>query len=317
MKKFVLRLIFFSVIVFATISLLLVKYGGYIDYFYIKFTTPKQHSFILGDSRSFQGIQPRIVNTTLQNQSFELPMFNYSFTITQAAYGPAYLESVKRKLDPNTNKGLFIISVNPWVLAQREADDFEKGIFMEANNPPHNMQWVDVNPNFEYVLKNFNYFHFRALFKKNSELHPDGWMEEHNLPKDSATFKKWKQNQYTIYNGFLKRWKKCNYRLQSLQELIQFLNQHGTVILVRMPVDQTLQKIEYKFWPELDSQIEKIAKITCVPYFNLLKKYTYKTYDGNHIDKYGGVAFTRDLCRLIIKCQKKNRLPNRKLPKKK
>lgn len=316
MKKFLIRLSLFSCIALLATSLVLMKYGGYIDYFYLKFTTPKQHSFILGDSRSFQGIQPRIVDAELKDKGFELPMFNYSFTITQAAYGPAYTESVKRKMDPDTKNGLFIINVNPWVLAQREKDDFENGIFMEADHPPHNMRWVNMNPNFEYVVKNFNYLHIRALFKQNSELHPDGWMEERNLPKDSATFVGWKQNQYKIYNGFAQRWKKCDYRVKALKEMIQFLEQHGTVVLVRMPVDEKLQEIETNFWPEFDTTIEKLAQTTNVSYFNLLKNNKYKTYDGNHIDKFGGVAFTKDLCQLILKQKNSPNIPHCALPKK-
>ncbi|MEN9335396.1 MAG: hypothetical protein RLZZ500_383 [Bacteroidota bacterium] len=316
MKKFLIRLSLFSSIALVVTGLILVKYGGYIDYFYLKFTTPKQHSFILGDSRSFQGIQPRIVDAALKGEGFELPMFNYSFTITQAAYGPAYTESVKRKMDPDTKNGLFIINVNPWVLAQREKDNFAEGEYMEAEHPPHNMHFVDVNPNFEYVVKNFNYLHIRALFKQNSELHSDGWMEERNLPKDSNTFVGWKQNQYKIYNGFAQRWKKCDHRVNELKKMIEFLQHHGTVVLVRMPVDEKLQQIESNFWPEFDTAIEKVASTTQVAYFNLLKNNKYKTYDGNHIDKFGGVAFTKDLCELIVKHKKNPGIPVCALPKK-
>ena len=160
MKKFLSKIILFLLLITSIVSFILVKYGGFVDYFYLKFTSPKQTSMILGDSRSFQGIQPKVINRCLKNQGYHLPMFNYSFTISQVAYGKPYRQSVQNKLDENSKNGLFILNVSPWLLAQREKDDFKKNIFEEQNQPPHNMKFVDVNPNYEYFFRNYNYFHF-------------------------------------------------------------------------------------------------------------------------------------------------------------
>jgi hypothetical protein len=301
MKQFLYKLTFFGAVITVIISVILLRYGGNIDYFYVKFTTPKQSSFILGDSRSFQGIQPQIIDDYFNDGTFNLPMFNYSFTITQAAYGELYTQSVKNKMVPSTKNGLFILSVHPWLLAQRESDVFKEKIFTEAGNPPHNMSFVNVNPNFEYFFKNYNYFHFKSMFRKNSELHKDGWMEERNLPKDSVTLNAWKKNQVSIYQGFAKRWKKCSYRKLELEKLIVFLKQHGTVVLVRMPIDNKLLTIEEHFWVNFDEEINQLALKQKISYFNFSKKNNYKTYDGNHIDKFAGKIFTRELCDSIKK----------------
>ena len=178
MKKFLIKSILFFVLVVGIISIILITSGGYIDYFYEKFTTPKAKSLILGDSRSMQGIQPSVINKYFKTSDFELPIMNYSFTIAQIAYGPLYLESIKKKLDQNTTNGLFIITVNPWILSERENDDLENGVFFEKGMPPHNMKFVNLNPNFEYVIKNFNYFHFRSIISRTSKMHKDGWLEE-------------------------------------------------------------------------------------------------------------------------------------------
>ena len=79
MKKFITKLLVFTILITAIILFMLSRYGGYVDYFYNKLASPRQHSLIIGDSRSFQGIQPAVVNENLKNQ-FELPMYNYSFT---------------------------------------------------------------------------------------------------------------------------------------------------------------------------------------------------------------------------------------------
>lgn len=113
MKKFLYKSILFFAVVTAIITSVLVFYGGYVDYFYNKFTTPKASSMIFGDSRSLQGIQPRIINAHFEGSDIELPMFNYSFTLGQIAYGKPYLNSIKKKLDTTTTNGLFIITVHP------------------------------------------------------------------------------------------------------------------------------------------------------------------------------------------------------------
>lgn len=301
MKQFLYKLSLFALLITLMVTFILLRYGGNVDYFYLKFTTPKQSSFILGDSRSMQGIQPREIDAYFKDGPFELPMFNYSFTITQAAYGELYTQSVKKKMILTTRKGLFILSVHPWLLAQRESDNFSKKTFAEDGNPPYNMDYVDVNPNFEYFFKNYNYFHFKSMFRKNSELHKDGWMEERNLPKDSLTLKSWKNNQINIYQGFAKRWQKCTYRMLELEKLIVFLKQHGTVVLVRMPIDSKLLEIEDHFWPNFDQDINALASKQKVSFFNFSHKNIYITYDGNHIDKFAGSLFTRALCDSIKK----------------
>ncbi|RAR51136.1 hypothetical protein [Flavobacterium lacus] len=301
MKNFLFKIVLFSALLTAAISFILIGYGGNVDYFYLKFTTPKQSSFILGDSRSMQGIQPRVINEYFVDNEFDLPMFNYSFTITQAAYGPPYTQSVKNKLLSTTKNGLFILSVHPWLFAQREADNFDRNIFAEENTPPHNMRFVTMNPNFEYLFKNFHYFHFKAIIKKNSELHKDGWLEEKNLPKDTLTLNKWKKNQIDIYNGFANRWKKCSFRMEEFEKMIVFLQNHGKVVLVRMPIDQELLDIEQNFWVGFDDDIKALSTKRNVSFIDFSKNNIYQTYDGNHIDKFGGVSFTKALCDSIKK----------------
>src|ERR1041384_4495411 len=100
MKSFFLKILLFAVTVSTIVVLFLEYYGAYVDYFYNKFISPPQHSMIIGDSKSLMGIQPAVMTQKLQGSRFEMPMYNFSFTIAQAAYGEHYLESIKNKLDP-------------------------------------------------------------------------------------------------------------------------------------------------------------------------------------------------------------------------
>lgn len=294
MKKFLIKISVFGILVILLLSFVLTKYGGFVDYFYLKFTVPGQSSMILGDSRSFQGIQPEIINQEFKDTGFDLPMFNYSFTIAQINYGKPYTESIKKKLKPSKN-GLFILSVHPWLFTKRANDDLEKGIYSESESPPNNMDFVNMNPNFEYLIRNLHYFHFRSIIRKTSELHKDGWLEESNLPKDTFTLNQWKEKQVNMYKGFSETFEKSNIRIDDFNDLIRFLKQNGKVVLVRMPVDSKIIEIENEFWESFDREMIEISKNHNIKYFNFSKSNKYQTYDGNHIDKYGGVIFSKEL----------------------
>ena len=296
MKTFLIKSLLFLILVTSIVSTVLITSGGYVDYFYEKFTTPKAKSLILGDSRSMQGIQPTVINNDLLNQYFELPILNYSFTIAQISYGPLYLESIKKKLDSTSKNGLFIVTVNPWILSKREKDNEQRGVYFEEGMPPHNMNFVNMDPNFEYFFKNFNYFHFKSIIRRTSKMHKDGWLEESNLPKDSVMLNVWKKKQIDLYTNWSKVWKKSVYRLTSLMETVNYLKGFGTVTLIRMPIDKHLLQIEENFWNNFDKDILNLAKKTNVKYINFSKDNIYETYDGNHLDKYGGVTFTKNLC---------------------
>ncbi len=301
MKKFILKSLVFLGLITVLLSLILLYFGGNIDYFYNKFTTPKQSSLIIGDSRGFQGIQPQVINEELGNTGFQLPMMNYCFTIKQAAYGELYTQSIFKKLNPETQNGLFILTVNPWLLAKRNGDDYSKKQFYENGMPPHNMSAVSMNPNFEYLFRNYDYFHFKALFKQKSELHKDGWLEEKNLPKDQKVLEEWTNIQRKMYRGFAKEWKTDDYRINQLAILIDHLKRHGKVVLVQTPVDPQIKAIESAFWKGFDTRVAYLAKQKQVAYFDFSNRNDFQTYDGNHLDKKGGKVFTKLLCDSIKK----------------
>ena len=299
MKKFILKCFAFFIIVLIIISTILIKYGCYIDFFYNKFTTPKAKSLIIGDSRGLQGLQPKIINKELVANTFELPISNYSFTIAQAHIGELYRKSILRKLDSTSKNGLFILSLSPWMLGSKNNNNNLKGEFKESGAPPHNMKNVSSNPNFEYLFKNLHYFNFKGVFRKNSGLHKDGWLEANNLPKDSVTFKEWKRIQLNIFKGFIDNYNVSDYRKKSLDTLIKNLKKHGDVYIVRTPIDKEMLDLENAFFPDFDSFIKLICKTNKITYSNYTKLHSeikFQTYDGHHLDKFGGAIFTKSIC---------------------
>lgn len=300
MKKFLLRLAVFGAMVSIIVLSLLYFAGGYVDYFYVKFTSSRQHSLILGDSRSFEGIRPDALDTSLSSR-FEGPVYNYSFTMGQAAYGDAYLQSVKRKLDPDTKNGLFILTVQPWILAQRTSDDPVSGQYFEQNLPPHNMHFPNMSPNVEYFFRNHSFFHFKAVFRRVTKTHENGWLEETNIPSDSASRKKLKLASIAQYEGFANSWKPSDYRLQKLEETAKFLSKYGKVILVRMPVSNEIISLENRFWNGFDSQMSSVAQKTGATYINYSGSTKYETFDGLHLEGKQCLGFSSDLGNDILK----------------
>ncbi len=297
MRVLILKLSLFLGICLAIVTFVLKNYGGNVDYFYEKFTTPKTKSMIIGDSRAFQGIQPAVMNSYFQGKGYDTPVLNYSFTIAQAMIGPLYNESIFKKLDTSGDNGIFVISVTPEMLTSHRDYNDEIGQFREEGQPPHNMEFVTMNPNYEYLIKNLSFFHFKALFRGNSKVHKDGWLEEANLPTDEKMFLEWKKHQIDLFLSDTKGAKLSKIRIQSLGELIERLDTHGTVFLVRMPIGEEFLDYENTNFPNFNSIIDSIAEIKHISYFDFNRyKKKYKTYDGHHIDKFAGAEFTKVLC---------------------
>src|SRR5690606_33715130 len=150
--------------------------NGKIDPYYLRFTTPKKHSLVVGNSRAAQGIMPHILDSCLNELKFDGPLFNYSFTISTTPHGPHYLESIKRKLDKRSRNGLFILSVDPWSIsgdAKIEVD--HPRLYSDAKRIPNNMRFVNINPNWEYLFRNYDKAWGSMILKnmerKQMELH--------------------------------------------------------------------------------------------------------------------------------------------------
>lgn len=301
MRLFLLKCFFAAALVSAIILIFVETYSDQIDPLYSKFTSDAQSSLIIGDSKSFQGIQPSILNNKLAG-NFNLPVYNYSFTMKEVVYGDELLESIKLKLKDDTKNGLFILSLSPAVLTERDGDNIAEGIFAESSMPPHNMRFVSMKPNVEYILKNFSSLSFKSVYRENSVTHPDGWMEDKHMAADLATKKSWETQHIDRWNKLAKKWRKSDYRLEKLSETISFLQQHGTVYLVRMPTDSSFTTLENDFWPNFDETISEIAIKQNTHYLNFTSRHgQFETYDGVHLTKADSGTFSAILCDSILK----------------
>ncbi len=285
MKRFLIQLLIFTVILMAGFVAVLYRAGSETDEFYYRFTTPTQNSLVLGTSRAAQGINPSVINKMLGRSD----LFNYSFTNDHSPYGEIYLKSIQKKLSPMATSGIFILSVDPWCLSSVISAPEDIFLFRENGMMLDKMPVVDVRPNFFYLLQFYNEPYSHLLTGAHNEelvLQPDGWLEV-NVPMDSANVKRRTDNRMKDYREKVKpSYAPSNLRMSYLESTITFLKQHGQVYLVRVPVSAQMKSIEDEYYPGFDMRINDLSNKCEVPYFNLRESENECTFtDGNHLSK--------------------------------
>lgn len=301
--KFVKKLALYVLICLGIITFVLETQGRYIDLFYKKFTTPKVNSIIIGDSRGIQDLVPHVINKSMSSTDFSLPIYNYSFTIDQARIGPLYRKSVLKKITQTDTKGLFLISLTPMMLSSYIKNSNESGEFSEAGQPPHNMHFVDKKPNYEYFIKNINYFEFKAIFKRDYILEDDGWLKINHLDHNKHRLNAWKKIQMDGFKKMAKMSKPSEYRMKSLDTLVKTLKKYGDVYLLRSPIDADFLDLENTYFKDFNEKINQVANANNIRYFNFgaTTNSHYFAFDGHHLDIKSAELFTKHVCDSILK----------------
>ncbi len=282
MLRFISLTLLFLVVVTGGFLLILTRANGFTDPFYVRFTTPPQQNMIIGTSRSAQGIVPSSFKSILKKE-----LFNYSFTAGHSPYGPIYLNSIKKKLDPSTKDGIFILSIDPWAISAGTGDPNSASEFLENDLMLANMETVNSNPNFEYLLQELKGNYHLTLFNSNTVtfLHQDGWLEV-TIPMDSSsvairTIRKIKN--YRTEN--LPNMKISQTRIDYLNQTIDFLKSYGKVYLVRLPIGEELLEIENEYSANFDDLMRASIE-RADGYLDLTKRdERFLFTDGNHLWK--------------------------------
>lgn len=295
MKKFLLQIGAFIVFPLSVLILTTIYYAdGYIDPFYKRFTSPQQENLIIGTSRAAQGIVPYVLKN-----NFNINFYNYSFTISHSPFGKGYFESIKKKLNPKTKDGIFIVAVDPFAITSHLKKNGEENF--DNEKMVTNQITVNTNPNFEFIFKNHlspwrQIFSHKQTIKNITYLHDDGWLEV-DYPWTAEKYATNLESKIKDYRANQMKRIVSKVRIHYLEETIKFLQQHGTVYLVRIPTAKEMFDIENELVPNFNEYILKISKKYNVNYFNCSEDYAiYQTTDGNHLFKPSGIKFTEALC---------------------
>jgi len=308
MKRFLLHIILFLVIVLSSCLYVISLADGTTDPFYLKFTTPKQKSLVLGSSRAAQAIQPHIFNAEIINAK----LFNYSFTLLHSPYGKSYFESIKRKIDLNVTDGTFIISVNPWIISSNTDKPNDSLNFRELGANIDKTYFVNLNPNFEYILESFHKRKIKIITNKsrigeyeNSIVHINGWLEV-QIYLDSLQLLQWEKDKLKTYQKKLQDYSGfSSLRFDYLKKTITFLQKHGNVYLVRIPVSDEMLEIESQLVLNFNDKMFELTQLYNVKYINVMPyRNEYQYTDGHHLDIESGKKFTTFLAQTIKQIQK-------------
>lgn len=304
MRSFLLNILYFSLIAIVIHIVFAYCADGSTDEYYLKFSSSKQSSLVLGTSRALQGVIPSVVDSVLDYQSPNL--FNFAFTLTSSPYGECYLDAIKAKLGNDTSKGYFIITIDPWSISERksippEIDDRRSVLFGMRNFNSH--------PNFEYLMKKYpsgwgmipfknlelmllkkNY---KKLYKKlnNSAkgsftyLNNDGWLDVYtSLDKTFVAQKEVKK--FSIYKQNSLDRQFSTYRYDYLIKIIEYLSSRGKVYVVRLPVHPEMLQIESDYIANFDHVIST-AISKSEGYLDMTtSEHGHNFTDGNHLSRH-------------------------------
>ncbi len=301
MIRFIIKIVRLSIGIALIYLVLGFVADGYTDPFYLRFTSSKQKSLILGTSRAAQGIVPEILNQIIIKENYEGCMYNYSFTVLHSPFGKTYYRAIEEKLNKDVKKGLFIIAVDPWSIASRTDINHDRETELELSK----INTFNSFPNYDYLKNAYKKSFFSLLgdkiFPNKSMpmlLHDDGWLE---VSVDTTNAKMLKSSTKKI-NDYKKNQLPLNKiskeRLTYLEKTIKLLKAHGKVVLVRLPVDIKMLGIENQLDPFFNKRMKDLGRNTESLYLNY-KDEGYIFPDGNHLYKESGKIFSEKLAKDI------------------
>ncbi|WP_129057819.1 MULTISPECIES: hypothetical protein [unclassified Chryseobacterium] len=310
MKKSILKLAVFSVLPLLVIIMAVYYLGHNTNDFYKRFTSPRQNSFILGSSRAGL-MDPAVIDSILHQKFPNTRMYNYSFTWAHSPYGPKYLESIEKKIKPETKDGVFIVTVEPTALMVDKKKPDSPEFYIENDKSVGKTSMVAVNPNLEYLFESYepsitNEFNKKIIPPKNevgTSTILDNGRYYVKIIKKTAPEKQQMSNKKNmkILQERIDGLKISENRILYLEKTVEFLSQHGKVIIVRMPVNKEPYSIEDKAFPDFDTRMKAVALKAKVPYinYNILEN-QYQWMDEVHLDEKSIEAFSATVARDIL-----------------
>ncbi|MGE8432293.1 hypothetical protein [Chryseobacterium joostei] len=310
MKKSILRLAVFSVL-----PLLVIVYAIYFlekktDDYYKRFTSPQQNSFILGSSRAAM-VDPAIMDNIIHQKFPNVALYNYSFTWAHSPYGPKYLESIEKKIKPETRDGVFVVTVEPTALMVDKNKPDSPEFYIEKDKSVAKTSMVAINPNIEYLFESYEPSITNELNKEikppvdpigESTILDNGKYEIKIIKKVSPEKQKMfnRSNMAKLQNR-MDGLKASDNRIAYLEKTINFLKKHGKVIVIRMPINKEPYSIENNAFPDFDMRVNKVASKTNVSYINYNNlQNQYKWLDEVHLDKNSEALFSTTLANDIL-----------------
>jgi hypothetical protein len=305
MKKFLVHSSLFFILVSVSLGIVFYQADGYSDTFYVRFTTPKQNSLIIGTSKAGQGIMPGELLKILPNDS----IFNFAFTIAHSPYGPAYLKGIKRKLSDDSKNGLFIVGLDAWSIADSSEDPNDESQFDENNSFLNKLGTVSSKPNIPYLLSFYKNTYIK-IFKRDTIafLHDDGWLEVKTDMNEDVVARRIK-NKVKRQIEKKKSFRFSKTRLSYLYETITYLQERGEVYLVKLPVHPDLLTSDDSVVPNFNELMIRLSQDTSAPYYDMSgENENYRYVDGIHLYRDSSKEVTKKIALWIKELRSKRNM---------
>ena len=323
MKLFIKKILAFTLLIIIIHFILGFLADGTTDDFYLRFTSSKQKSLIIGASRAAQGIQPQLIDSILDLTGAD-KIYNFSFTGKNSPYGKVYYNAIQTKLNTSNTNGIFIVTVDPWSVSvdtsvkNNNELDFDSDLYRTNS--------YNSSPNYNYLIKNYkngwgsillNKIVKNILLRNKNKLsnisgswtylHDNGWLEVFTS-MDSIYVQKNTKTKVEYYEQLIKHYQFSAYRFEYLSKTIQLLQNYGTVYLVRLPAHKSFIKIEDAIAADFDLRIEELSIKNNIKYINLIgESNDYQYTDGSHLYKSSAAAVTIYIGKLIKSYQQENK----------
>ena len=306
MRSFLIRNIFFitPIVILFLISAFILN--GKCDNFYLRFTSSKQRSLIIGTSRAAQGLVPDVMNETFSKNGFEFGLYNFSFTNNSSPFGPIYYNAIKQKLDTSSKNNLFIVTVCPWSISSDAKDPNDTKKFGEVIGPLTGTHYYSMYPNWEYIFRRINLSVFKHAFTSiygspNTNLHKDGWLEINVDFNDSIANNRTRIRMEEYRNKAAPKFHFSKIRFQYFIKTIETLKMYGKVFVVRLPVCNEMKDIENNLIPHFNSMVDSLTNRLAVKYINYNDSLSnYHFIDGNHLYKKSSKEISINLSTYLI-----------------
>lgn len=259
------------------------------DSFYWKASQPAQ-SLILGGSRALKGISPDILQQELGKEN----ILNFAFTALHSPYGKPYYSLIKKKLKDTKKGGVFILSVTPGSIM----DYADIAVPREEAFRFYRLFSMKGNPHWEYLIRNprlhisvaESWVKDKGSARNKNIIHSDGWEETPSTDR--------KTNQGPLPKKINQPLRISVEREYYLEKTIQYLQERGTVFLVRLPISERMKGAEQKrMRSDFTAIIQAIADANSVTYFDYSDKgNAYQFVNGHHhLSASGARKFTLEL----------------------
>ncbi|WP_299553226.1 hypothetical protein [Seonamhaeicola sp.] len=318
MKLFLTKIVVYIVLLAGVYFLLVDRLSDdYVDIYYNKFTQ-KAGGLIIGISKASKGINPEIIENDLRSINYDTPIINFALNVGNSQYGDVYFNSIQKKLKKTSKKQLFILSVSPGSFSAPINMPVEDIIKMDEKTIIGKVDWVDNEPNYNYIINTYDQPLYNALHKhekwEHYNVHKNGWLEiklkKSQLDtRNNGDIAHWKSGVLDFFKEKTNSSERSEYRIQSFIKLVKFLKPRGDVFMVKIPEDKEFKEIENHICPNFETEMDSISRalgVTFLNYSHLTDKFT--TYDGLHLESSGAKKFTKMLCEDMLSHLKREAL---------